>query len=303
MRQALVALGPKSVVRECWSVVRCWRSARSFCPTRCGPSTPGDVPAGAARARGVRARSTSAPGPKATSSSRRRDAKIDHLRSSRRRARRLRVAGYRAADAPVARASTRTTTRRRSCRASRTRHPFRKTPRTGIVTVERWNGPATATAMNGDPGAGRPVEHDGDERQRLRRRQRRQTPMTSDSEEALADAQRELADAQKEIDGRDAQANQEAQGRARAQRQRRRRLARRCCRSSRAPQSSCLARSMSAASIAAPVPGGVQPMWPVHTVCTSTPMSASASAAMERRLAGGSMLNARHARSRACRRR
>jgi hypothetical protein len=34
-----------------------------------------------------------------------------------------------------------------SCRPNA--NPFRKTPRTGIVTVERWDGAATATALTG----------------------------------------------------------------------------------------------------------------------------------------------------------
>ena len=84
-------------------------------------------------------------------------------------------------------------------------HPFRKTPRTGIVTVERWNLPASATAFNAvqapgdlwnttvadeddadnDEGCTADADDDGEE---------------ADADEAIADAAREVADAQKEID-------------------------------------------------------------------------------------------------------
>lgn len=86
--------------------------------------------------------------------------------------------------------------------------PFRKTPRTGIVTVEPWSGPATATALMGIQGPGNlwnttamnDVDLDGD---------CNDSADDDDSEEALADAQRELADAQKEIDEAMRQADRE----------------------------------------------------------------------------------------------
>jgi hypothetical protein len=85
--------------------------------------------------------------------------------------------------------------------------PFRKTPRTGVVTVEDWSGPATGTALNGiqPPGdlwnsAMNDVddEHCDDDHEDV-----------DDAEEALADAQREIADTQKEIEEAVAQANEE----------------------------------------------------------------------------------------------
>jgi len=87
--------------------------------------------------------------------------------------------------------------------------PFRKTPRTGIVTVESWDGPATATALNGIQAPGNlwntamndvdsdddgDCDHDDDD---------------VDAEQALADAQQELADAQKEIEEAMHEADQE----------------------------------------------------------------------------------------------
>jgi hypothetical protein len=79
-------------------------------------------------------------------------------------------------------------------------NPFRKTPRTGIVTVESWDGPATATALNAVQAPGllwnttamndvddddcADVDDDDD----------------GDAMQELADAQQELADAQKEIE-------------------------------------------------------------------------------------------------------
>ncbi|MGZ3406056.1 MAG: hypothetical protein ACXVAN_06395 [Polyangia bacterium] len=84
--------------------------------------------------------------------------------------------------------------------------PFRKTPRTGVVTVESWSQPATATALSGiqPPGelwnsAMNDVDDEHcDEMDDL-----------EDAQEALADAQREIADAQKEIEEAVAQANEE----------------------------------------------------------------------------------------------
>lgn len=85
-----------------------------------------------------------------------------------------------------------------SCKPDAT--PFRKTPRTGIVTVEPFAGPAPATALIGFQAPGdlwNPtamndnVDADDDEHA---------DADDDDSEEALADAQREMADAQKEID-------------------------------------------------------------------------------------------------------
>ncbi len=93
-----------------------------------------------------------------------------------------------------------------SCRPDA--RPFVKTPRTGIVTVERWGGPATATALTAIQAPGNlwnptamndiTVEVDDDD-----------CDSDDDSEEALADAQRELADAQKEIDQAMHEADQE----------------------------------------------------------------------------------------------
>jgi hypothetical protein len=87
--------------------------------------------------------------------------------------------------------------------------PFRKTPRTGIVTVERWEGAATATALNAIQPPGDlwnttamnddvDDEHCDDANDEM-----------DDAEEALADAQRDIADAQKEIEEAVAQANEE----------------------------------------------------------------------------------------------
>ena len=88
--------------------------------------------------------------------------------------------------------------------------PFRKTPRTGIVTVEPWGGPATATALMGvqEPGnlwnttaMNDDVGFDDDDHCT--------DDDDNDSEEELADAQREMADAQREIDEAMHQADQE----------------------------------------------------------------------------------------------
>jgi hypothetical protein len=92
-----------------------------------------------------------------------------------------------------------------SCRPDAS--PYRKTPRTGLVTVENWSGPATATALNGIQPPGDPTnsamndvddEHCDDADDDL-----------EDAQEALADAQREIADAQREIAEAVAQANEE----------------------------------------------------------------------------------------------
>jgi hypothetical protein len=88
-------------------------------------------------------------------------------------------------------------------------NPFEKTPRSGIVTVERWNGPATPTAMNaiqapGDlwnPTAMNDRDCDDDSVD--------VDVDVEDTEQAMADAQRELADAQQEIADAIAQANEE----------------------------------------------------------------------------------------------
>lgn len=96
-----------------------------------------------------------------------------------------------------------------SCRPDA--NPFRKTPRTGIVTVEKWNGAATATALNavqapGDlwntPTAMNDCDCDKDDSVA-------DEDDVEDAEQALADAQRELADAQQEIADAIAQANDE----------------------------------------------------------------------------------------------
>ncbi|HWE28041.1 MAG TPA: hypothetical protein VHB97_08575 [Polyangia bacterium] len=83
--------------------------------------------------------------------------------------------------------------------------PFRKTPRTGIVTVEHWAGQATATALNGiqppgdlwntamnDVDCDDQVAADDDDGE--------DAELTlADAQRQLADAQRELADAQEEV--------------------------------------------------------------------------------------------------------
>ncbi|HEY2749461.1 MAG TPA: hypothetical protein VGL86_32805 [Polyangia bacterium] len=94
-----------------------------------------------------------------------------------------------------------------SCRPDA--RPFRKTPRSGIVTVEQWDGPATATALVAvqapgnlwNPTAMNDIATDDDDCGCA--------DDDDDSEVALADAQRELADAQKEIDQAMHQADQE----------------------------------------------------------------------------------------------
>jgi hypothetical protein len=88
-------------------------------------------------------------------------------------------------------------------------NPFDKTPRSGIVTVERWNGPATPTAMNAIQAPGNlwnPTamnDSDGDDDMVA------DVDDVEDAEQAMADAQRELADAQQEIADAIAQANDE----------------------------------------------------------------------------------------------
>jgi hypothetical protein len=94
-----------------------------------------------------------------------------------------------------------------SCRPDA--NPFEKTPRSGIVTVERWNGPATPTAMNAIQAPGNlwnPTamnDSDGDDDMVA------DVDDVEDAEQAMADAQRELADAQQEIADAIAQANDE----------------------------------------------------------------------------------------------
>ncbi|HEX6839007.1 MAG TPA: hypothetical protein VF334_20655 [Polyangia bacterium] len=77
--------------------------------------------------------------------------------------------------------------------------PFVKTPRKGIVTVERWDGPATATALTGIQAPGDlwnvamnddvDDEHCTDD----------EDVDADDVAEEMADARREIADAQREI--------------------------------------------------------------------------------------------------------
>jgi hypothetical protein len=91
-----------------------------------------------------------------------------------------------------------------SCKPGAT--PFRKTPRTGIVTVENWASPATATALNGIQPAGElwnPTAMNDDDDCTAGE------DIDDDSEEALADAQREIADTQREIEEAVRQANDE----------------------------------------------------------------------------------------------
>jgi hypothetical protein len=85
-----------------------------------------------------------------------------------------------------------------ACRPDAT--PFRKTPRTGIVTVERWDGEATATALAGiqPPGDLWPTaqaEHDCDcdDDADL------DSDDIDDLDEELADAQAELRAAQRQL--------------------------------------------------------------------------------------------------------
>ncbi len=80
--------------------------------------------------------------------------------------------------------------------------PFKKTPRTGIVTVERWDGPATATARTGIQAPGNlwntamnDVDVDDDEHCT----DDDDTEDATDVAEEMADAQRDIADAQREI--------------------------------------------------------------------------------------------------------
>jgi hypothetical protein len=96
-----------------------------------------------------------------------------------------------------------------SCRPDA--NPFEKTPRSGIVTVERWNGPATPTAMNA-------IQAPGDLWNTTAMNDRDSDcdedsvdvdVDVEDAEQAMADAQRELADAQQEIADAIAQANEE----------------------------------------------------------------------------------------------
>ena len=77
--------------------------------------------------------------------------------------------------------------------------PFVKTPRKGVVTVERWEGPATATALMGIQAPGDlwnvainddvDDEHCSDD----------EDVDADDIAEQMADARREIADAQREI--------------------------------------------------------------------------------------------------------
>ena len=87
-----------------------------------------------------------------------------------------------------------------SCRPDA--EPFTKTPRKGIVTVERWDGPATATAMVGVQAPGdvwntTAMNDEADDDDHC-------TDDDDDSadvdvEQEMADARREMADAQREI--------------------------------------------------------------------------------------------------------
>ena len=85
--------------------------------------------------------------------------------------------------------------------------PFRKTPRTGVVTVEKWDGAATATALSGIQPPGdlwntTAMNDDVDEHCDA-------DDEMDDAEEALADAQREIAQAQQEIADAVQQANEQ----------------------------------------------------------------------------------------------
>lgn len=90
--------------------------------------------------------------------------------------------------------------------------PFVKTPRKGIVTVERWDGPATATALTAIQAPGDlwntamnddvDDEHCSDDADDL-------AEEMADARREIADAQREIADAQKEVADAIRQANEE----------------------------------------------------------------------------------------------
>jgi hypothetical protein len=85
--------------------------------------------------------------------------------------------------------------------------PFRKTPRTGIVTVEKWDGAATATALTGIQPPGdlwNPAMNDDEAEEHCEA-----DVDDEDTEQAIADAQREIAEAQQEIADAVAQANEE----------------------------------------------------------------------------------------------
>jgi hypothetical protein len=87
--------------------------------------------------------------------------------------------------------------------------PFVKTPRTGIVTAEKWDGPATATAMTGIQAPGdlwNPSDIDDEEHCQA---DEADEDDIEDTEQAIADAQREIAEAQQQIADAVAQANEE----------------------------------------------------------------------------------------------
>ncbi len=94
-----------------------------------------------------------------------------------------------------------------SCRPDA--RPFKKTPRQGVVTVERWDGPATPTALNAIQAPGNlwnVAANDSDDEHCM------DVDIAlddADDEETLADAQRDIADAQKEIEDAMRQANDE----------------------------------------------------------------------------------------------
>ena len=88
---------------------------------------------------------------------------------------------------------------------------YRKTPRTGIVTVEKWDGPATATAMTGIQAPGdlwNPSDVDDDSEEHCQADEADDDDI-ADTEQAIADAQREIAEAQQQIADAVAQANEE----------------------------------------------------------------------------------------------
>ncbi|HEX9102748.1 MAG TPA: hypothetical protein VF997_11115, partial [Polyangia bacterium] len=90
-----------------------------------------------------------------------------------------------------------------SCRPDA--HPFKITPRTGIVTVEPWDGPATATARVGIQAPGdlwNTAMNDIDDDEHC---DDDADDDAADSAEEMADARREIADAEREL----AQAQQE----------------------------------------------------------------------------------------------
>ncbi len=83
--------------------------------------------------------------------------------------------------------------------------PFRKTPRTGIVTAERWDGPATATALSGIQAPGdlwNSAMNDVDVDDEHCTADDTADDADDEAEDAaaeMADARQEIADAEREV--------------------------------------------------------------------------------------------------------